>query len=73
MYIYVLKREAGYDEVDGIVVIAANSNQARLIASRNHAHESGDVWLSPKSSSCHSIGRSETIKPKVILRSVIEG
>lgn len=53
MNIYVLERKerAGYDEVEGVVIVAPSEDAARLIANTDNGDE-GKIWDDPAKVSC---------------------
>lgn len=57
------RKEAGWDECDGMVVRAKSWQQARKLAAARYPYEQ-DIWLSAKKSSCEAMkhdGAAEVI------------
>ncbi len=73
MKYYLLERkdEVGYNEQEGVVVAAFNSQQARQIASNTHGDEGATPWLDPKLTSCRQVTRITGVG--VILRAFNAG
>ena len=72
MHMFLLKRKpfnkVGYDEVEGFVIIAVNSPQARNLASKHAGDEGADTWQKKGKSTCIPIGVPE---PKLAQREQI--
>jgi len=65
MKLYILQRQASYDELRGVVVRAESSRQARRLASSYRGDEGEDVWMDKNQTTCRQVKNDG--KPEVIL------
>ena len=72
MKLYLLKQRgvAEYGEVDGFVVAATNSIEARNLAASRAGSEGQSTWQQPNSSTCSKIGNAavKCTEPTIFMR-----
>lgn len=76
MLIYLLKRNdaAGWDEMEGCVVIASSEHAARELAAQGAVAESSEIWMNIELCDCTILGQaSSEHEPSIYLQAVLWG